>query len=412
MLKGRDIVCLSFVTWDDHWGTPQQVMSRLARSNRVLYVDQAVSPLSFVTGIRSRAALARQLRRWRQGYREVAKNVYAAAPPPVLPLRSFKPVNAINGWILRRWLARTARRLGIREPIVVNFQPLSPHVASAVRPSHTVFYCVDQYAAVPIWWHSSAAAAAREAECCREAELVVCVGRALTEARRALNPNTHFVPNAADVAHFATARDPATAVPDDLARLPKPVAGYIGVVDFRFDAGLIAAAARDRPEWSFAVIGPVKGDARGLEPLRALRNVRFLGNKPVAQLPAYARGIDVCLIPYRVDEFTSHIFPLKLFEYLAAGKPIVASDLRELRPYEGTGVSIARTPDEFVSAIEAALAGESSERVAERQLLARSHTWDERVEQLSALIAALVSSRPASPLLVPEPARRAGRGAR
>jgi glycosyltransferase involved in cell wall biosynthesis len=389
MIEGRDIVCVSFVTWDDHWGTPQQLMSRLAKRNRVLYVDQAISPLSFVTGIRSRGAVMRQLRRWRQGYREVATNVYAAAPPPILPLRSFKPVNAINAFILRRWLRRQTGRLGFRHPIVWNFQPLAPHVAVAVDPALTLFHCVDEYAAVPHWWHSSAAAAAREAECCRESDIVICVGRGLTAARQKLNSNTHFVPNAADVAHFATALRPDLPIPDDIADLDGRVIGYIGVVDFRFDSGLLSYLARERPDWSFAIVGPVKGGARGLDALRALPNVRFLGNKPIEVLPAYARRMDVCLLPYVIDGFTSYIFPLKLYEYMAAGKPIVSTDLNEMRPYAGGGLTIARGRDEFLRAIEHELEADSDERAAARERASRAHSWDHRLEEISALIASL-----------------------
>jgi glycosyltransferase involved in cell wall biosynthesis len=386
MLRDRDIVCLSIVTWDDHWGTPQQLMSRLARHNRILYVDQAISPLSFFTGIRSRGAVMRQLRRWRQGYREVAKNVYAAAPPPILPFRSFKPVNAVNGFILRRWLRGQTRRLGFRHPIVWNFQPLAPHVAEAVDPALTLFHCVDEYAALPFWWHSSAGAAAREAECCRESDIVVCVGRGLTAAREKLNPNTHFVPNAADVAHFATALHPDLPVPDDVAHLRGPIIGFIGVVDFRFDSGLVSYLATQRPDWSLVVVGPVKGDARGLEALRALTNVHFLGNRPIEALPSYARRMDVCLLPYVIDGFTSHIFPLKLYEYMAAGRPIVSTDLNEMRPYAGECLTIARDPNEFLHAIEHELEVDSDERAAARELASRSHSWDHRLEEISALI--------------------------
>ncbi len=387
MLRDRDVVCLSIVTWDDHWGTPQQLMSRLAKHNRVLYVDQAISPLSFFTGIRSRGAVMRQLRRWRQGPREVATNVYAAAPPPILPFRSFKPVNVINAFILRRWLRAQTRRLGFRHPIVWNFQPLAPHVAPALDPALTLFHCVDEYAALPFWWHSGAGAAAREAECCRESDIVICVGRGLTAARKLLNPNSHFVPNAADVAHFATALQPDLPVPDDIKDLQaSAVVGFIGVVDFRFDSGLMCHLAQERPDWSFVIVGPVKGDARGLDALRALPNVRFVGNKPIETLPAYARRMDVCLLPYVIDGFTRHIFPLKLYEYMAAGKPIVSTDLEEMRPYAGDGLTIACDRDQFLAAIERELASDSVERAAAREMASRAHSWDRRLEEISALV--------------------------
>jgi glycosyltransferase involved in cell wall biosynthesis len=388
MIQGRDIVCVSFVTWDDHWGTPQQLMSRLAARNRVLYVDQAISPLSLFTGIRSRAAVMRQFRRWRSGPREVAKNVYAAAPPPLLPWRSFKPINAFNALLLRRWLRRQVRTLGLRDVIYWNFQPLLPGLASATRPAKKVYHCVDEFSAVPYWFNSASSARAREAECCREADLIICTGRTLVEWRRAINPNTHFVGNAGNFPLFSRAALPETVVPDDIARLPGKVVGMLGVIDFRLDVDLIAYLAARRPDWSLALVGLVKGDAP-LQRLRVLPNVHIMGFKPTDDLPGYLKGMDACLIPYALNEYTHHVFPLKLYDYMAAGKPIVSSDMAEIRPNAGHGFAIARSYDEFLSEIERAMAENSPQRVAERQELAGTHTWDHRVEEVSDLILSL-----------------------
>jgi len=286
MIKGHDIVCISFVTWDDHWGTPQQQMSRLAKHNRVFFVDQPISPLSFFTGIRRRGAVMEQLKRWRRGYREVAKNVYAGAPPPILPLRYNKLTNAVNAFIMRRWLARQTRRLGFKNVIYWNFQPSFPGLARAVDPALSVYHCVDDFASVPYWWHPGASVRAREVECCVEADVIVCTGRNLVEARRHLNPNVHFVPEGADISLFGSASRPETKVPDDIRELPGKVIGYIGVIDFRLDVALIAHVATTRPDWSVALIGPVKKDT-DLQALQGLPNVRFFGNRKIEELPAY-----------------------------------------------------------------------------------------------------------------------------
>lgn len=386
MIRDRDIVCISFVTWDDHWATPQQQMSRLARHNRIFFVDQPISPASFFTGIRRRAAVMRQFRRWRQGYREVAKNVYAGSPPPILPLRNLKLVNAINAMIMRRWLARQVRQLKLRDPIYWNFQPAMPGLGRAVEPSLSIYHCVDDFSGVPHWWNMPASVKAREAASCREADVVICTGRMLVEERRPLNPNTHFVPEGADVELFATARDEATHVPEDMAGLKGKVVGYVGVIDFRLDAELLAYMAERQPDWSFPIIGPVKGDTQGLERLRSLRNVRFFGNRPVTALPAYLKAMDVCLIPYVLNDFTHHIFPLKLYEYMAAGKPIVASDMEEMRAYDGNGLTIARTNEEFLAAVRRAIDEDSPERAAERSRAAAAESWEHRVEQVSSIL--------------------------
>ncbi len=393
MIKGRDIVCLSFVTWDDHWGTPQQWMSRLAKHNRILFVDQPISPLSLFTGIRKRGAVIQQFRRWRQGYREVAKNVFAAAPPPIIPMRYVKPVNRINAWILRRWLARQSQRVGFRDPIFWNFQPSLPGLASAVNPSLSVYHCVDEFSAVPYWWHPGAAVRAREVECCRESDVVLCTGRKLVESRRGYNQNIHFVPEGADVELFGQAMRPETVAAPGVAALPGKVIGYVGVLDFRLDVDLLAFMAEREPDWSFALVGPMKGDTADMAKLTALPNVHLFGRQPIEALPAYVKAMDVCTIPYILNEYTHHIFPLKLYEYMAAGKPIVATDMEEMRPYAGDTMAVTRTHEEFLEATRDAIECDSPERAAQRAQAARHESWDDRVEQGSAILGPLLAAR-------------------
>jgi glycosyltransferase involved in cell wall biosynthesis len=393
MIKGRDIVCTSFVTWDDHWGTPQQLMSRLAEHNRIFFVDQPVSPLSFATGIRRRSAVTEQLRRWRAGYREVAPNVYAGAPPPVLPLRYNRIANAINAFVLRRWLSRQTKRLGFKDPIYWNFQPSMPDLGRAVRPALSVYHCVDDFASVPHWWNPPSSVRARERECCLEADVVVCTGRKLIESRRQFNANIHFVPEGADVSLFATAALDGTVVPDDIAKLPGNVIGYIGVIDFRLDAALLARLAKERPGDSLALVGPVKSDTQDLQALHDLPNVHFFGNRPIEALPAYIKAMDVCLIPYVLNDYTHHIFPLKLYEYMAAGKPIVATDMEEMRPYAGDEMTVATTHDAFLAAVAEAIERASPERAAARQATAQGESWSDRVERISAILEPMMAER-------------------
>lgn len=393
MLEGRDIVCVSPLTWDDHWGTPQQQMSRLARRNRVFYVDQPISPLSLITGIRSRGAVMRQFRRWREGPRVAAENVWAAAPPPVLPMRSSWAANRLNAALLRRWLRREVRKLDFQDVIYWNFQPGAPGLARAVDPVLSVYHCVDDFSAIPHWWNQARALVTREVESCREADVVICTGRKLVESRRRYNSNIHFVPEGADVAAFLASASPEVAVPEGMRDLAGHVVGYVGVIDFRLDVPLMTFLARERPEWTLAFVGPIKGDVDDLSELRALPNVRFLGRQDLADVPAFVKAMDVCLIPYILNDYTHHIFPLKLYEYMAAGKPIVATDMDEMRPYGGDEMTIARTHEQFLAAVEQAIASDSPERAAARREAARHHSWDHRVEQVSAILEPMLHER-------------------
>jgi glycosyltransferase involved in cell wall biosynthesis len=260
----------------------------------------------------------------------------------------------------------------------------------------SVYHCVDDFASVPYWWHPGAAVRSRERECCVEADVIICTGRMLVESRKHLNPNVHFVPEGADIDLFTKAALPHTEVPQDMERLRKPVVGYIGVIDFRLDVGLLAHMAKARPEWSFALIGPVKKDT-DLQDLHDLPNVVFFGNRRIEELPAYIKGMDACLIPYVLNDYTHHIFPLKLYEYMAAGKPIVATDMAEMRPYAGDEMTIAHTNDGFLAAVEDALAHDSPERAASRRETARGESWDDRVEQVSAILEPMLHDRDRAP---------------
>jgi glycosyltransferase involved in cell wall biosynthesis len=393
MLEGRDIVCVSFVTWDDHWGTSQQQMSRLARKNRVFFMDQPISPLSFITGVRSRRAVWTQFKRWLSGPREVAENVWAGAPPPILPFRTNKVVNAINAAIIRRWLSRSVEKLGFRDVIYWNFEPGLPGLGRGVKPALSVFHCVDDFSAIPYWWHSGDGQMRLEAQCCRESDVVICTGRKLVESRRQYNENIHFVPEGADVAAFIASATDDVRVPESMAALPHPVVGYVGVIDFRLDVPLIEYMAEQRPEWSFALVGPMKGDTLDMSKLKSLPNVHFFGRQKLDDVPAFVKGMDVCTIPYILNDYTHHIFPLKLYEYMAAGKPNVASAMEEMLPYEGDEMAIGRSPEEFLSKVEIAWQTDSPERQAARRASAAHESWDDRVEAVSAILEPLLLER-------------------
>lgn len=393
MLEGRDIVCVSFVTWDDHWGTSQQQMSRLARKNRVFFMDQPISPLSFVTGVRSRRAVWTQFKRWLSGPRQVAENVWAGAPPPILPFRTNRIVNAINAAIIRRWLGRSARKLGFKDVIFWNFEPGLPGLGRGVRPALSVFHCVDDFSAIPYWWHSGDGQMRLEAQCCRESDVVICTGRKLVESRRQYNDNIHFVPEGADVAAFIASASDDVRVPEGMANLPKPVVGYVGVIDFRLDVPLIEYMADQRPQWSFALVGPMKGDTLDMSKLRSMPNVHFFGRQKLEDVPAFVKGMDVCTIPYVLNDYTHHIFPLKLYEYMAAGKPNVASAMEEMLPYEGDEMAIGRSREDFLAKVEAAWRTDSPEKQNARRSAAAHESWDDRVEAISAIIEPLLRER-------------------
>jgi len=202
--------------------------------------------------------------------------------------------------------------------------------------------------------------------------------------------DVHVIANGVDYALFSTAQTLEGPPPADMAHIPQPIVAHVGRLNVKIDFRLLAEIARRRRAWSIVLIGPFTGvfppdeDAARTEFL-SQPNAYHIDGKPVAELPRYLRQVRVGLMAYRRIGWVERGSPLKLFEYTAAGKPIVAADLEELRQYPEF-VSVAHTPDEWVSAIERLLDEDSDEPVRRRMALARANSWDVRCKRIVELI--------------------------
>jgi glycosyltransferase involved in cell wall biosynthesis len=288
----------------------------------------------------------------------------------------------INGRLLAGMVNRVARRLGFHDALLWNFSPLHGTAVHRVARALTVYDVCDE------WRNYVPSASGRqlldwiEDRLCREADLVFVGmenGKAL---RQDLNPEVHVVHHAADYDHFAQAAQDDTPFPDDLAGLPHPMIGSVGVLDSaRFDVDLIRHIAGTRPKWSIVLVGPPRADM-DLTPLQRIPNVYLLGNRPISELPNYLKAFDVAIIPYKVNEATRNIYPLKLQEYLATGTPVVTAALPAMLPYREV-VEIADSREDFVAKIERCLFRDSRELAEARQGVARQNSWEHRVEEKS-----------------------------
>jgi UDP-galactopyranose mutase len=246
---------------------------------------------------------------------------------------------------------------------------------------------------------------ALETELLRRADVVFTGGQSLYEAKRHTHANIHAFPSSVDVEHFAQARRIASD-PEDQAPLPRPRLGFFGVIDERMDLELLAGVADARPSWQIVMLGPVvKIDPASL-PRRS--NIHYLGAKTYQQLPYYIAGWDVALLPFARNEATRYISPTKTPEYLAAGKPVVSTSIRDvIRPYAHKGLArIADTVDGFVDACEAALIEDATARLRDADVFLRQTSWDGTWARMRRLVdAILVDSAAAADA---EPARIAG----
>jgi glycosyltransferase involved in cell wall biosynthesis len=323
--------------------------------------------------------MAEKLKRSLSGCREVEPNLFVVNPL-VLPLPGHPFADRLNAYLLVTFLRRLCHRLGLDRPILWTFLPNVNQLVGKLGEQMVIYHCVDKYSAfsgVP-----REALIRIEKDLVRRAQLVFASSEQLAAELKPLNPNTYFISHGVDVSHFARALDPSTAVPHDLRGLPRPVIGYFGLLADWLDLPLMRALAIERPSWSFVLVGKAVTDV-GM--LQGLPNIHMLGQKPYTALPAYCRGFDLGVIPFRMNELTVRANPLKLREYLAAGLPVVSTPLPEVMRYKDL-VHVGDGLEAFISGIEAALRERDEEMVRRRVEAMRAEGWEARVEEISALI--------------------------
>jgi len=391
MLTGRDIVVFTYSDWLASWSTPQQIATRLAPANRVLFVDV---PRPLLYGLKK--SDPQGAGQWvGEPLQEVRPNFYVYHPPHIflpftgMPFVAMKVVLDFNGRALTKLLKKVLGQLGFAHPIVWNFSPLHGMAVERLDRCFTLYDICDEWAN---YLHSDSGrklVAWIEERLCRGADLVFVGTDNAKPSRDPFNPEVHVVHHAADYGHFSKAALPETPVPDDMREIPRPVIGSVGVMDpARFDAELILRLAKQRPDWSLVLVGPPRADM-DLGPLEGIANIHLMGNRAITELPAYLKAFDVAIIPYMVNEATRDIYPLKLQEYLATGKPVVSAALPALLPY-GDVVSIAESHRDFEAKIAQAIQDDTPEARETRQEVARRNSWEQRVEEKSAHVVRLL----------------------
>jgi glycosyltransferase involved in cell wall biosynthesis len=384
-LEGRDIVCLGFGEWDaELWTNQQHLMARLARRNRVLFVESLGLRQPSLAG-RDLRRMARRVRRATAGPRLV-DGVHVLSPL-VIPLHGRERIAALNARMLRRQVGRAARRVGIERPLLWSYVPHAEWLVDVLEPSTIVYHCVDDIAAQK----GVRADAFRETEArfAARADVVLASAPALAERMRALNGRVFYTPNVADTDLFATALDEGRTDPE-LDSLPHPRLVFTGaVVATKLDLDLLEGVARARPDWTLALIGPVgAGDpSTDVSALRRLPNVHLLGPRRYEALPEVLRGADVALVPYAINELTRSVFPMKVYEYLAAGLPVVTTPLPALA--DSPHVAVASDAPETVSAVERALGEDGRTGRRARSEAVRNHSWEARLAEIDSYLSDL-----------------------
>ncbi|HLM45904.1 MAG TPA: spore coat polysaccharide biosynthesis glycosyltransferase ExoP [Myxococcaceae bacterium] len=372
-LRGRDLVVFSN-DWDGDPLSKVHIMRILSKENRVLWVNSI--------GNRAPKANAHDLQRiWRklssftEGIREVEPNLFVLAPLAI-PFYGSEAVRMANRELLRVQVKRAMKQLRFQRPISWSFLPASAPVSGTLGEEFVVYHCVDEFSAFSDT--NGRHIAELEERLLRKADLCITSAERLRENKAKMNPNTVLVRHGVDYQHFVKACDASTAIPEDIANLPKPIIGFFGLVADWVDQEAIIATAKAHPEGSVVIIGKVAPDCDAYA-LKAVPNIHLLGRKSYASLPGYCKAFDVALMPFTVNELTLNANPLKVREYLAAGLPVVSTDIPEVRK---VGLcKMATSTEDFVRKVDECLAegpGPSRER-AERIF---HESWDARVEEI------------------------------
>lgn len=385
--RRHDILCISSIDWDHIWQGHQEIMSMLAADgHRVLFVEN--------TGVRAPALGQGDLQRvrkrfltwWRatKGFREERPNLFVYSPL-LLPFPYSRIARWVNGYFIFRAIRRWADIVGFHRPILWTFlpTPLSLDMISALDPRLTIYYCIDDLARSS---HGARKIVASEEKLFKQADLVFVTSEKLRQRAAGFRSDVHLFPFGVSFERFERVRQAAAAPPADVAAIARPVVGYVGGLHQWVDQQLLVEAAREMPDVSFVLVGPEQTDVSAL---KGVPNIHLLGQKSHDEVPAYVGAFDVALIPYRLAEYTANVYPTKLNEYLVMGKPVVATDLPEIRRFNdthGSVVRIAGTPSAFAGAIRSALGERQPEAVDRRISVAQENSWRSRLSRMRDLI--------------------------
>lgn len=373
-MRDENIVCFA-KDWAENPTSCNHVLNGLARDNQVLWLNSIASRAPKLGDRRDRRTILRKLKAFVAGARRMAPGL-TVFTPLVVPLPYSPAAARLNQAVLRATVGWQRRRLGMRDFQLWTFLPTAAPLVGALGESLSVYYCTDE------WSQFRSVNASRvialERALCLKADIVFAAARSIVEKKRELNPETHLVSHGVDRDHFAKALLPDTTVPPDIARLPSPVIGFFGLIEDWIDTDLFVYLARKRPDWSIVIIGQ---SHIPLEHLPALPNIHWLGRKPYAELPGYAKAFSVALCPFRINELTVHVNPIKLREYLSAGLPVVSADIPECRIREDFG-RVAGSHEEFPVRIEAFLREDSREARVRRSDAMREETWEKKLEEI------------------------------
>jgi len=381
-LDGKDIVIVTLSEWDG----PRRIRHHLAaefakRGNRVLFVEGYYTVSKFL-----RKPDLAKLFRFLSGPREITKNLFRLSVVPFLPFGEFSSfVSRINWGVSRIFIKMGMKKLGFKKTVLFIFAYNADSIVGCLDEQTSVYFCNDAFDKLYKQESLRQKVAALERRLIEKADAVITVSEKLTEERSPFAKKITTIHHGVDYQLFEDVLASGT-VPEDIRNISRPVIGYSGVVRHIIDLDLLRYLASQRPDWSIVIVGPVTESDKQyyskVHELTKMGNVHFLGSKPSEEIPRYVNQFDVCILPYTLHEVsTYYAAPLKFYEYLAAGKPVVST----VGPKGMDTVIVfdVATKEAFLTGVEKALTMTSAAMIKRRKEVARLNSWEERVNAIA-----------------------------
>jgi len=392
MITGRDIILISSIDWEFNWQGHQEIATRFAEAgNRVVYVENmgVRSP-----GLHDVRRVAQRFFHWAGslldgGLRQVSPRLYVCSPL-ILPPFGSTAQRHLNSRLLLPFLLSAVEKLGFKPDIIWTFLPTdtAADLVELFKQLHAVvvYYCIADFAELSPHHNEILKS---ERLMIQLSDVIFAQCPKLAERCSRDDKKAEIFPFGVNMSHFANEKvgsnasshlptsTAAFSIPNFLSELPRPVIGYVGGIHRYLDTQMLAAMARARPEWSWVLVGPRQTSVREL---KQIPNIYLAGPKVHKELPNYIRGFDVGIVPYKSNGYTATVVPTKINEYLAAGKPVVSTDLPEVIAFNdnhGIIMTSPNQPSQFIASIEKALSTSTEgDVINQRRTIAALHDWD------------------------------------
>lgn len=395
VLKNKTIVLLGNTRFDSPIkATSLFIARKLAKENKVYFIDY---PFTLKDYFNSVDLDSEQLKQRKQKFslfsdgllKTDIENLKIVITPPVIPInflpegRFFRILLRINEKIISTRLKKIFNNNNVKDFIYINsFNFHYPRIATKISPTLTVYHCVDPMIVPYDMKHGLKS----EQILVKESDLVICTSKALYTEKKSINKDTYFVPNASDFDFSKKENSSSNSIHKKLLNFNGPIIGYLGTIERRIDYVFVEKVAHLNPDKVFIFAGPVSRDQIP-DSFFDVPNIHVIGPIPYTEVPQMISSFDIAIIPFKKDEVSNTIFPIKLFEYLSAGKPVVVTNFNtDLKDYTDNQVDFCNDPASFSDSINAALQSNTQLKIENRIALAQKNSWDERANQIAEII--------------------------